>query len=295
MKRIAFIAICLFLFAACGTDNKTGSGDVRIAVEGVELDRPSLELTEGEFEILTATVIPADATDQTLIWTSSNTRIASVENGKVLATAKGAATVTVSSADGGHKATCAVTVLKADHPVFGTIGFRTGKIWVVGSQMWSDVVMGSRCEKDDFDGGNRDTKEYKVDCCQNGTYGDMFSWEAVDQYKADLCPDGWRVPTAADFCLLDRTLNSRDDCNQRGNDVASRRRYEDPGLWGGEYGGHVRGGHIQQVGQAAYYWSQTTTDISYGTMLDFYNDNNYINPNDMGPRDFGFAVRCVKE
>jgi uncharacterized protein (TIGR02145 family) len=287
------VAACLLMLAGCGEENKTA--DTRIAVEGVELDRPSLELEEGTFDILTATITPLNATDQRLLWISSNTRIAAVENGKVTAEGKGTATITVTSVDGGHKATCTVTVKKADHPIFGAITFRTDKIWIVGEQMWSDAVMGSRCKKDDFYGGDMQAKEYNVDCCQNEGYGDMFSWEAVNQYKADLCPDGWRVPTTADFCLLDRTLNDRTDCNQRGNDVAARKRYEDPAIWGGEYSGHVRVNIIQQTGKAAYYWSQTTTDDRYGIMLDFYNDNNYVNPGDMGPRDFGMPVRCVKE
>lgn len=297
MRKLSIAAVAtLLLFVACGEGTETPA---RIAVEGVELAPPTLEFNEdsSNSRTLTATITPAEATNQTLGWMSSDTRVAKVEDGTVTAVGKGTATITVITDDGGHKATCAVTVEAVNHPMFGVIGFRTDKIWIVGDQMWSDVVMGSRCEKDTFDGGDPsyELNEYRVDCCQNEDYGHMFSWEAVNQYKADLCPGGWRVPTAEDFRLLDKTLNDRTDAIERGNDLASRKRYEDPYLWGGEYSGLARAGAINNRGRAGYYWSQSTTDVSLGTMLDFYNDNNYINPNDAGPRDFGLTLRCVKE
>lgn len=297
-KWISSAAAGLLLLAACGGGDETGTAP-RVAVGGVAIDPPTLELNEGEFQTLTATITPSDATDQKLHWISSNTKVATVENGTVTAVSKGTATVTATTADGGYQATCAVTVTRGEHPVFGTVGFRTDKIWIVGAQMWSDVVMGSRCKKDDFDGGESSSKygenvEYKVDCRQNEGHGDMFSWEAVAQYKAVLCPDGWRVPTAEDFQTLDKVLNNRSDANGRGNDVASIKRYEDPELWGGEYSGLARAGEINNKGRAAYYWSQTISS-SYGVMLDFYHEVNSIDPNDLGERDFGFTVLCVKE
>ena len=83
-----------------------------IAVTEVVLDNTSLEMTEGDTVSLTATVNPADATDKTLTWTSSDASVASVsENGEVQALKAGTATITVSSANG-KTATCVVTVAK---------------------------------------------------------------------------------------------------------------------------------------------------------------------------------------
>ena len=59
---------------------------------------------------LTATVAPDNATNQAVTWTSSDTSVATVENGVVTAVAPGTATITVTTADGGFTATCAVTV-----------------------------------------------------------------------------------------------------------------------------------------------------------------------------------------
>ena len=59
-----------------------------------------------------ATVLPEEATDKTLTWTSDDETVATVDNGVVTAVANGEAVITVSSANG-KTATCAVTVTTA--------------------------------------------------------------------------------------------------------------------------------------------------------------------------------------
>jgi transglutaminase/protease-like cytokinesis protein 3 len=68
-------------------------------------------LTIGNSFTLTATVTPANATNQKVSWTSSNEAVATVDaSGKVTAVAAGNATITVTTEDGSKKATCTVTV-----------------------------------------------------------------------------------------------------------------------------------------------------------------------------------------
>ena len=82
-----------------------------IAVTSVSLNKPSTQITKGETETLTATVLPENATNKGIIWSSSNTNIATVTNGTVTAVAAGSATITATSAaDSNKKATCTVTV-----------------------------------------------------------------------------------------------------------------------------------------------------------------------------------------
>ena len=85
-----------------------------IAVSEIKLDKTELTLYEGDEETLTASVLPEDATDKTITWTSSDKSIASVESGKVKAVEKGTATITASA--GGKSASCNIEVLR---PVSG--------------------------------------------------------------------------------------------------------------------------------------------------------------------------------
>ena len=90
---------------------------VTVPVTAVSLNITALTLVEGESEVLTATIVPEDATDKTVTWTSSDERILTVENGRVTALKEGAAIVTAKA--GGKSATCTVTVQKKVIPVSG--------------------------------------------------------------------------------------------------------------------------------------------------------------------------------
>ncbi len=81
-----------------------------VPVTGVSLNKSNTTLQVGSNEILTATVAPANATNKVVTWTSSNTSVATVENGVVTAVGVGSATITVTTTDGSFTATCAVTV-----------------------------------------------------------------------------------------------------------------------------------------------------------------------------------------
>ena len=79
-----------------------------VAVTSITLDKTSLSMQVGETETLTATIKPDDATDKTVVWTSSDGSVASVSNGKITALKSGKATITAKS--GTCSAECMVTV-----------------------------------------------------------------------------------------------------------------------------------------------------------------------------------------
>ena len=65
-----------------------------IPVSAIELSQTSITLLEGEQLKLTATVIPENATDKVVVWSTSNTSVAIVdENGEISAIAEGKATI----------------------------------------------------------------------------------------------------------------------------------------------------------------------------------------------------------
>lgn len=81
-----------------------------VPVTGVTLDETTLTLKDGETKTLTAAVLPADADNQNVDWSSDNTAVASVDNGKITALKAGSAKITVTTKDGGKTAVCSVTV-----------------------------------------------------------------------------------------------------------------------------------------------------------------------------------------
>jgi uncharacterized protein YjdB len=83
-----------------------------VPVTSVSVSPTTLSVAVGANSTLTKTISPANATNQTVTWTSSNTSIATVNaSGVVTGVAAGSATITVTTQDGNKTATCAVTVV----------------------------------------------------------------------------------------------------------------------------------------------------------------------------------------
>ncbi len=85
--------------------------DPIVAVNGVSISVSELNLEVGASESLSATVSPENAANKKVIWSSSNTTIATVDsNGKVTAKKAGTVTITAKTEDGEYIATCTVNV-----------------------------------------------------------------------------------------------------------------------------------------------------------------------------------------
>lgn len=79
-------------------------------VESVSLDKTELEIAVGDEATLTATVLPTNATNKNVTWSSSNKSVATVSSGVIKGVSTGSAVITVKTDDGGKIATCSVTV-----------------------------------------------------------------------------------------------------------------------------------------------------------------------------------------
>ena len=87
-----------------------------VAATGVEVTPTTLSVEAGKTAMLTATVLPADATNKNIIWSTADAAIATVSNGTVKGIAEGETTITAKTADGGFEASCAVTVTPSTQP-----------------------------------------------------------------------------------------------------------------------------------------------------------------------------------
>ena len=90
------------------------SGATVIQPTSVTLDRQQLSLTEGTSATLQATVMPENASNRTVTWSSSNTSVATVDASGVLTAGKAGSAVVTATASNGLKATCQVTVTAAE-------------------------------------------------------------------------------------------------------------------------------------------------------------------------------------
>lgn len=130
---------------SCGNITIT-SGVIYPAVTGVSLPTEAT-LNVGQTLTLTPTISPADATDKSVTWTTSNASVATVDaNGVVTAQDIGTTTITVTTTDGAKTATCTITV---DGPIImadGTEYTRT-EDFVVGSATYTKTLGEERVGK----------------------------------------------------------------------------------------------------------------------------------------------------
>ncbi|MCI8670256.1 MAG: hypothetical protein HFI34_12190 [Lachnospiraceae bacterium] len=107
-------------------------------VTSVDLDYTDITLKMGEEFRLTALVLPEDASDKTVLWSSSDTNVATVnENGMVTAVNSGSATILCKSADSGETSMCNVTVYQ---PVTGVTISNESMTVRKGQEFWLNAT-----------------------------------------------------------------------------------------------------------------------------------------------------------
>lgn len=116
-------------------------------VTGVTLNKTEISFGKiGDTEELVATVLPADATNKELNWSSSDQSVAIVSNGQVLCSGYGTAIVYVTTVDGGHMASCIVNAKDGSTDISeiitnGGISIDNGRIVLKGIPVGKQIVI----------------------------------------------------------------------------------------------------------------------------------------------------------
>lgn len=133
----------------------------------ISLDVSSITMSKGQEQMLTAIILPDNAVNKTLKWTSSDEGVAIVnQTGKVTALSKGPATIKVEANDGsGVVASCAVSV----NP------------WPVGAVNLGLSVYWASCNL--CEGGFVNSPE---------EYGDYYAWGETEPYYSSQNPLSWK-------------------------------------------------------------------------------------------------------
>ena len=93
-----------------------GEGGEIVPVSSVTLNKTALSLTKGGTDTLTASVLPAEATEKTVTWSVSPEGVVTLSGttgSSITVTAAAAGECTITAAAGGKTATCAVSVVEA--------------------------------------------------------------------------------------------------------------------------------------------------------------------------------------
>ncbi|MCQ2183936.1 MAG: Ig-like domain-containing protein [Bacteroidales bacterium] len=107
--------------AAVGGASSSCEVTVYSPVTGVIIDKHELELYVGDRAVMTAKVLPEDANNNRVTWTSSKTTVAKIVSatGVLTAVSAGVAEITVKTTEGGFTDVCTVTVIQGTQPVTG--------------------------------------------------------------------------------------------------------------------------------------------------------------------------------
>ena len=138
---------------------------------------------------------------------------------------------------------------------------------------------------------------YHNDLSNGAKYGKLYNWYAVNDPRG-LAPEGWRVPTDAEWTELTYYLTINGHIEIEGNALKSRSKWvrgKDAYGWNGLPGGNRSyNGNFDFVGSRGVWWSSSeeTKLDAWGRGLGHKSDPVYRS---QGNKNFGFSVRCIKD
>ncbi len=272
-------------------------------VTSIVLSETSISLQVDETKTITATVLPENASNQSVTWNSGKASVATVDQtGKMTAVGIGTCTITCSAKDGsGVTAECQVTVGTQEPNTHDWVdlGLPSGTLWAT-----CNVGANSPEEYGDFFAwGETEPKErYDLDTYKYGNLSGMTKYCATDN-KTELEPEDdaatanwgsdWQMPSITQIRELINSSNTTTIWTTLngvyGRKITSNRN--------GNYIFLPAAGHDDyRVGDAGYYWSRLLAWDRDDSGRYLYFDSNEINYNSnmRMSRSTGLSVRPVR-
>lgn len=279
-----------------------------VCVNGISLNKSSATLVFGRISQLSATISPSNASNKSVIWSSSNPSIVEVDiTGAVTPKNIGSATISVTTVDGGYTDQCDITVV----PQYVDLGlsvkwaimnvgassleeygdyFAWGETENKGSYNWSNYKY---CK-----GSNKTMTKYcnKSDYGYNGYTDGNTVLDPEDDAAHVKWGRDWRMPTDDEWL----ELRNEENCTWTWAEMNGVNGYKVTSKKSGYEGNYIflpaagcfLGTSLRCIGSDGYYWS-SSLDQNYDNGADRLNFGiNYFGwCNEY--RYSGFSVRPV--
>ena len=282
---------------------------VRTRVAAIKLDESEATINVGESLSLIATITPSSASDKSIIWSSADAAIATVNNsGTVTGVGLGTTTVSATTVDGGYTASCAILVQPIPE---SAVNLGLSVLWAtcnVGATKPDGygyyLAWGETEPKEDYSWPTytlcKDKYNTQTKYNTNPSYGTLDN-------KIVLGPEDdaayvkwggrWRMPTDAEWTELREKCEWTWTDNYNGTRVAGIivtskiDGYTDKSIFLPAAGG--RGGtNLSGSRYSGYYWSSSlNTDNPSSTWCVTFSSG-YVNRRDES-RYYGYSIRPV--
>lgn len=195
VSLIAMMVVTIAL-AGCGDDDENDNVEPvpeSISVTDIRLDKTFVELLEGETVTLSAEVIPDNATDKSVSWTSTDDNVATVNDGTVTAVSKGDVTITAKA--GSKFVECQVSVLSKPtelpkHSYIMGYLLEEEDVTHIPRDMNTELLDNAAKDKQpDF----VDWSAYLPPVKNQGNYGTCVAWATGYYYRAFLRAKGLKL------------------------------------------------------------------------------------------------------
>lgn len=191
----------------------------------------------------------------------------------------------------------------------------------IGSQCWfaENLNIGTRIDGDIEQTNNGTIEKY---CYNNSeanctTYGGLYQWNEMMQYETSqntqgICPDGWHLPTDAEWCVLENNADAGSvPCSttgQRGTDAGGNLKeagtthwnYPNIGATNSTGFSALPGGYRQSngtfsgMGRYSFMWGTKQSNSNYAYSHSLYYDSKLVGRS-IGALESGYIVRCLRD
>jgi len=190
----------------------------------------------------------------------------------------------------------------------------------IGEHCWmaENLNVGTRIDGSQAQTDNSTIEKYCYNDDENNCdiYGGLYQWDEMMWYTTQdsaqgICPEGWHLPSDAEWKVLEGTVDTQygvgdpqwDGTSFRGFDVGMRLKstagWANTGTDAFGFtampGGRINtSGSFNYVNHNGYWWSTTEFSSSDAWTRRMYDNHDNVNRCE-GNKDNGFSVRCLKD